>query len=374
MSVPISTRKNNEGDTILHIASRDGSADLVETSARIGCLDKKECRAFLDCTDKGGDIFQGSLDSDSKDARAQDSIGDGATVSLSASDIKTITGAREKEREIAPCAAGKARIRLHVGESDTPFVNFGCLAPEGERCTNAKLECTEDSDRDWPAIKAETIDRLNVRTVSTLAGADHRIAADRGWHSRAIESDGPFYGPCDPSLDQGGFAIDMEWTAVSPLHGKPCIRTVFWMLRRRDAIPRRVGAHRADDGRDFVSEPVSLIGHRRKWMGPSCDVRAMIRPYRRRNIESGASVNGSAVAIFEWRDFRRASVRTRERLNRSTSENQAGIRYGREALIHRGRLILESRRPFFASFIGSLARNRALIPSQDLARGNEVAA
>ncbi len=55
------------------------------------------------------------------------------------------------------------------------------------------LVCTDDKGRDWPKIKAGTIDRLNVYTVSTLKGADHRIDDDdTGWYSCDIESENPF--------------------------------------------------------------------------------------------------------------------------------------------------------------------------------------
>ncbi len=201
-------------------AMGNASSDLIETSARVGCADKKKCRVFLECTDKDGDEFKGSLDSASKVATDEDSIDRGATVSLSASKIKTITGAtgdgvldcalRSHQRITAQVWSStdsvnanttayrlsednEARIHFKVGESNTPFVNIRCLAAKGERCTKTKLVCTDDSGRDWPKIKAGTIDRLNVYTVSTVRGADHRIDDDdTGWYSCDVESENPF--------------------------------------------------------------------------------------------------------------------------------------------------------------------------------------
>ncbi len=201
-------------------AMGNASSDLIETSARIGCADKKDCRVFLECTDKDGDEFKGSLDSASKEATAEDSIDEGATVSLSASEIKTITGAtgdgaldcalRSQQRITAQVWSStdsvnanttayrlsednEARIQFKVGESNTPFVNIRCLAAKGKQCTKTKLVCTDDRGRDWPKIKAGTIDRLNVYTVSTVKGADHRIDDDdTGWYSCDIESENPF--------------------------------------------------------------------------------------------------------------------------------------------------------------------------------------
>ncbi len=201
-------------------AMGNASSNLIETSARIGCADKKKCRVFLECTDKDGDEFKGSLDSASKEATAEDSIDEGATVSLSASEIKTITGAtgdealdcalRSQQRVTAQVWSStdsvnanttayrlsednEARIQFKVGESNTPFVNIRCLAAKGEQCTKTKLVCTDDRGRDWPKIKAGTIDRLNVYTVSTAKGADHRIDDDNtGWYSCDIKSENPF--------------------------------------------------------------------------------------------------------------------------------------------------------------------------------------
>ncbi len=198
----------------------NASSNLVETSARVGCADKKDCRVFLECTDKDGDEFKGSLDSASKEATDEDSISRGVTVSLSASEIKTITGVtgdgaldcalRSHQRITAQVWSStdsvnanttaywlsednEARIQFKVGESNTPFVNIRCLAAKGERCTKTKLVCTDDSGRDWPKIKAGTIDRLNVYTVSTVKGADHRIDDDdTGWYSCDVSSENPF--------------------------------------------------------------------------------------------------------------------------------------------------------------------------------------
>ncbi len=201
-------------------AMGNASSDLIETSARVGCADKKKCRVFLECTDKDGDEFKGSLDSASKVATDEDSIDRGATVSLSASEIKTITGAtgdgaldcalRSHQRITAQVWSSTdsvnanttayrmsednaARIHFKVGEGNTPFVNIRCLAAKGEQCTKTKLVCIDDRGRDWPKIKAGTIDRLNVYTVSTVKGADHRIDDDdTGWYSCDVESENPF--------------------------------------------------------------------------------------------------------------------------------------------------------------------------------------
>ncbi len=224
-------------------AMGNASSDLVETSARIGCADKKDCRVFLECTDKDGDEFKGSLDSASKEATAEDSIGRGATVSLSASEIKTITGAtgdealdcalRSQQRITAQVWSStdsvnanttayrlsednEARIQFKVGESNTPFVNIRCLAAKGERCTKTKLVCTDDRGRDWPKIKAGTIDRLNVYTVSTVQGADHRINKnDKGWYSCDIESENPFMVYATHFSTKGDSRSLVSTTAVS---------------------------------------------------------------------------------------------------------------------------------------------------------------
>ncbi len=224
-------------------AMGNASSDLIETSARVGCADKKDCRVFLECTDKDGDEFKGSLDSASKEATAEDSIDEGATVSLSASEIKTITGAtgdgaldcalRSQQRITAQVWSStdsvnanttayrmsednEARIQFKVGESNTPFVNIRCLAAKGERCTKTKLVCTDDRGRDWPKIKAGTIDRLNVYTVSTVQGADHRINKnDKGWYSCDIESENPFMVYATHFSTKGDSRSLVSTTAVS---------------------------------------------------------------------------------------------------------------------------------------------------------------
>ncbi len=224
-------------------AMGNASSDLIETSARVGCADKKDCRVFLECTDKDGDEFKGSLDSASKEATAEDSIDRGATVSLSASEIKTITGAtgdealdcalRSQQRITAQVWSStdsvnanttayrlsednEARIQFKVGESNTPFVNIRCLAAKGKQCTKTKLVCTDDRGRDWPKIKAGTIDRLNVYTVSTVQGADHRINKnDKGWYSCDIESENPFMVYATHFSTKGDSRSLINTTAVS---------------------------------------------------------------------------------------------------------------------------------------------------------------
>ncbi len=224
-------------------AMGNASSDLIETSARIGCADKKDCRVFLECTDKDGDEFKGSLDSASKVATDEDSIDRGATVSLSASEIKTITGAtgdgaldcalRSQQRITAQVWSSTdsvnanttayrlsednaARIQFKVGESNTPFVNIRCLAAKGKQCTKTKLVCTDDRGRDWPKIKAGTIDRLNVYTVSTVQGADHRIDDDdTGWYSCDIESENPFMVYATHFSTKGDSRSLVSTTAVS---------------------------------------------------------------------------------------------------------------------------------------------------------------
>ncbi len=224
-------------------AMGNASSDLIETSARVGCADKKDCRVFLECTDKDGDEFKGSLDSASKVATDEDSIDRGATVSLSASEIKTITGAtgddaldcalRSQQRITAQVWSStdsvnanttayrlsennEARIQFKVGESNTPFVNIRCLAATGKQCTKTKLVCTDDRGRDWPKIKAGTIDRLNVYTVSTVQGADHRIDDDdTGWYSCDIESENPFMVYATHFLTKGDSRSLVSTTAVS---------------------------------------------------------------------------------------------------------------------------------------------------------------
>ncbi len=224
-------------------AMGNASSDLIETSARIGCADKKKCRVFLECTDKDGDEFKGSLDSASKVATDEDSIDRGATVSLSASEIKTITGAtgdealdcalRSQQRVTAQVWSStdsvnanttayrmsednEARIQFKVGEGNTPFVNIRCLAAKGERCTKTKLVCTDDRGRGWPKIKAGTIDRLNVYTVSTVQGADHRINKnDKGWYSCDIESENPFMVYATHFSTKGDSRSLVSTTAVS---------------------------------------------------------------------------------------------------------------------------------------------------------------
>ncbi len=224
-------------------AMGNASSDLIETSARVGCADKKKCRVFLECTDKDGDEFKGSLDSASKVATDEDSIDRGATVSLSASEIKTITGAtgddaldcalRSHQRITAQVWSStdsvnanttayrlsennEARIQFKVGESNTPFVNIRCLAATGKQCTKTKLVCTDDRGRDWPKIKAGTIDRLNVYTVSTVQGADHRINKnDKGWYSCAIESENPFMVYATHFSTKGDSRSLVSTTAVS---------------------------------------------------------------------------------------------------------------------------------------------------------------
>ncbi len=224
-------------------AMGNASSNLIETSARIGCADKKKCRVFLECTDKDGDEFKGSLDSASKEATAEDSIDRGATVSLSASEIKTITGAtgdgaldcalRSQQRITAQVWSStdsvnanttayrlsednEARIQFKVGESNTPFVNIRCLAATGKQCTKTKLVCTDDRGRDWPKIKAGTIDRLNVYTVSTVKGADHRIDDDdTGWYSCDVSSENPFMVYATHFSTKGDSRSLVSTTAVS---------------------------------------------------------------------------------------------------------------------------------------------------------------
>ncbi|WP_025771383.1 ankyrin repeat domain-containing protein [Thioalkalivibrio sp. HK1] len=267
--------QNNDGDTVLHIAARKGKADLIpllislgsderirnnamlrpvsvsktlelailfknqgrywpikayamgnistvsiDTRARIGCLDKKECRVFVDCTDKDGGVIQGSLDSDSFYRKIGTSIPSQATVSLSIGDIQRHTLAmrnkaldcalRSQQNIVAQVwsstdsvnanttayrlsEAGKARVHFYAGEGNTPYINIRCIAMDGKKCTGTELKCTDDAGRSRSVIEAGTIDRLNVYTVSTAQGADYRITSgNRGWYSCAIESDGPF--------------------------------------------------------------------------------------------------------------------------------------------------------------------------------------
>lgn len=290
--------KNNDGDTVLHIASRKGKADLipllvslgsderimnkamlkpasvsktgdiailfknpgrywpikayamgnvsstsVDTSARIGCLDERECRVFLDCTYKDGSVIQGSLDSDSFYGRIGRSIPSQATVSLSTRDIqRNVFATNSKSFDCALRSqqiitaqvwsstdssnanttayrlseAGKARVQFHVGEGSTPFVNIRCLAPEGEKCPDTKLKCTDDAGRDRSEIGAGTIDRLKVYTLSTAEGADHRIDdGHRGWYSCAIESGAPFMVHATRISMKGGVRSKTNTTAIS---------------------------------------------------------------------------------------------------------------------------------------------------------------
>ncbi|MBF2759918.1 MAG: ankyrin repeat domain-containing protein [Ectothiorhodospiraceae bacterium AqS1] len=290
--------KDNQGDTVLHIASRKGDADIVpllislgaderitnnamhkpvfvgksiailkslttpglhwpikayalgnltsasvDTSARIGCLDKNKCRVFLDCTDKGGGNHRGSLDSDTFYAGDLDSIESQATVTLSASDIRALTWApahktldcalRSQQRIMAQVwsstddanvnttayrlsEAGKARIQFHVGEGSIPIVNLRCLAPKGEDCTNTVLECTADSGRERAAINVGTIARSRAYTISTASDADHRIDdSDKGWYSCEIESDAPFMVHATRISTKGDSISKTDTTSIS---------------------------------------------------------------------------------------------------------------------------------------------------------------
>ncbi|MBF2758920.1 MAG: hypothetical protein ISN28_01420 [Ectothiorhodospiraceae bacterium AqS1] len=116
---------------------------------------------------------------------------------LSASDIKTVSGAlgdealdcalRSRQRIPAP-------IRFHAGEADTLFIDIGCLAPQGERCTETEAENTDDAGRCRRKIKVGTIGSLeglpglHRQVVPTTSSS---MATKTGIPARS-ESDGRF--------------------------------------------------------------------------------------------------------------------------------------------------------------------------------------
>ena len=198
------------------------SSSNVTTTARITCADDKPCRVSFDCADDDGNGFQKMVYGWPAN---RDPIPAGATISLSTGEMKGFVGAtgnkaidcalRSHERITAQVWSstdtlnanttayrlsenGKAHIQFYVGKPNSlqfTHVRFRCLAEKGENCEDTEFKCTDDQGNSRLTIDAGTVNRLNLYTLSQLAGANHLFPKTNdaaGWYSCDVASDNPF--------------------------------------------------------------------------------------------------------------------------------------------------------------------------------------